>query len=214
MAFSGGKNTRFTSRQDALSRAKSGYACMACHCTYPGKRLVGCPRCGEDDQRQLGSKAELTRFQELSFQVSEGRFYELDCQVTFPLWCDGEKVGSYRCDFIYRRADRGGAFVVEDVKPIKYMEPIAKLKIALFDAYYSKNGPTVLTSVRQRVKITKTYPAGMTVTIVERKARRATRSSNTGPSAHDGTTKPARRRLAPTSTPRQRPSSQSEFELD
>lgn len=83
----------------------------------PGKSAAGHGKiphrvCVEDGFT-FDSKAELTRYRELKLLVRCGYITALRVHTKFGLVVNGEKVGTYECDFEY--VERG-ARVVEDVK--------------------------------------------------------------------------------------------------
>lgn len=91
------------------------------------------------------SKVELNRGAELIRLQVAGEISRLRFQPSYNLIVEGTKVGQYRADFEYFE---DGKTVVEDTKPLKYMDNEAKLKIALFNALYKKHGLEVLISRR------------------------------------------------------------------
>ena len=67
----------------------------------------------KEDGFEFDSKAELRRYRELRLLVAAREIDDLKVHSKFGLVVNGEKVGTYECDFEYREA---GARVVEDVK--------------------------------------------------------------------------------------------------
>lgn len=91
------------------------------------------------------SNVELNRGAELIRLQVAGKIQRLKFQPAYDLIIEGTKVGQYRADFEYFE---DGRTIVEDTKPLKYMDDVAKLKISMFNALYKKHGLEVLISRR------------------------------------------------------------------
>jgi len=100
-------------------------------------RRPSCASCG-GRMVAIGSKAEAYRLAELRLLLTAGKIEGLRLQPRFPLVINHRRIGTYRADFAYKR-ERSLVEVVEDVKGADgWMTPIAKMKIAVFEALYDK----------------------------------------------------------------------------
>jgi len=136
------KGGQFHSKQDARSRADRSYICTSCLHSQAAS-FDPCPGCKAPGTAQYCmSHAEKSRAAELILATRTGRITNLRFQPRYALVVEGDKVTTYVADFEYRE---GGKVVVEDVKPggTDFMEDVAKLKIALFNALHKKLGITV-----------------------------------------------------------------------
>ena len=135
---------KFTSKLGGMRSAKKSHMCMAIECRHMQEATWGkdpCPACGRRDTRQyFMSSAEQRRAAELLLMAHLGQITNFRCQVAYDLAVEGEHITRYIADFEYRQ---GGKVIVEDVKPLKYMDGEAKIKIALFNALHRKHGMTV-----------------------------------------------------------------------
>lgn len=100
-----------------------------------------CPSCGGIGSRvYMKSAVELNRGAELILMLKAGHISRLRFQPRYDLTVNGIKICTYVSDFEYYQ---DGKLVVEDVKPLRFMDGEAKLKIALFNALNSPHGLTV-----------------------------------------------------------------------
>lgn len=71
----------------------------------------------ESDGVVFASSLEARRYEQLKLLLHAGQIKDLDLQQTFTLMVNGEKVCSYRADFVYQEFSKGKwSRVVEDVK--------------------------------------------------------------------------------------------------
>lgn len=89
-------------------------------------------KCEEDGYR-FDSQAERRRYRELKHLVAAGAIEGLVLQPPFPLEVNGQKIATYRADFLYFDRERGQA-VVEDVKGA--LTPVYRLKKKLVKAIH------------------------------------------------------------------------------
>lgn len=133
---------RFKSKKDGMDRAVRVHLCTACMYQSPATWST-CPTCGapEGNRQYMASKAELKRAAELILAQRAGQIRNLKLQPRFDLVVDGIKVTTYIADFQYVE---NGKTIIVDVKPDgDFMDGVAKLKIALFNALYAKHGLSV-----------------------------------------------------------------------
>lgn len=132
----------FRSKLDGISRAKRAHFCTSCMHQQPETWLKQpCPKCGAIGSRvYMKSAVELARGAELILMQRLGQISGLRFQPAYDLTVEGEKIARYVSDFEYRE---NGKVIVEDVKPVSFMDGEAKLKIALFDALHRKFGMSV-----------------------------------------------------------------------
>jgi hypothetical protein len=135
---------KFASQLGGKRSAKKTHMCMAGDCRHMQEATWGdepCPNCKRVGTRQyFMSSAEQRRAAELLLMLNLGQITNLRCQPRYELHVEGEKICTYVGDFEYRI---DGKVIVEDVKPLKYIDDGAKLKIALFNALHRKLGMTV-----------------------------------------------------------------------
>ena len=85
---------------------------------------------------RFDSKREAARYCDLILLEKVGTIMNLRRQVTHPLIVNGEKVSSYRCDFMYQ--DSEGKTVIEDVKGYQNAKDpftrLYRLKVAILAA--------------------------------------------------------------------------------
>lgn len=138
---------KFYSKRDAQGRAKAVHMCVACmHKQEKTWENNPCPACGESGTRQyFMSKIEQNRGAELILMQKQGIISHLRFQPRYKLEVNGHKIGAYVADSEYRR---DGKTVVEDVKPFKFMDDVARIKIALFNAIYGPLGLSVHIDMR------------------------------------------------------------------
>ena len=75
------------------------------------------------------SKKEAARWEELQLMLRAGEITELRRQVAFGLTVNGELVGTYKADYVYR--DKQGKRVVEDVKGLRTDVYLLKRRLML-----------------------------------------------------------------------------------
>ena len=128
------------SRMDGIRSAKAAHFCTSCmHQQTENWLKAACPSCGGHGSRvYMKSEVELKRAAELILQVRMKQITDLRFQPRYDLKVEGRKICTYVSDFEYRNSD--GTMIVEDVKPLKFIDKEAKLKIALFDALYARVG--------------------------------------------------------------------------
>lgn len=80
----------------------------------------------------FASKAEHSRFMQLTLLLNEGRLTHLDFQPRYAFAHNGVQLGFYDADFRYLTAD--GRLVVEDVKGM--VLPVYKMKRKMLAAWY------------------------------------------------------------------------------
>lgn len=123
----------FKSTQDGMDRAKKYHACLDCrHSQTIIYKL--CPQCGSKNRQYFMSKAEFHRGMMLLTLSTAGTIEKLRFQVPFELNVNGRKIAKYIADADYYQ---DGEYIVEDTKPIDFMDAYAKLKISLFEAIYN-----------------------------------------------------------------------------
>ena len=136
------RTSNWKSKLDGIQSAKRAHFCTSCMYQQPetwGKSP--CPRCETVGSRvYMKSEAELKRAAELIIMQRAGQISGLRLQPRYDLTVEGVKICTYVSDFEYREA---GKVIVEDVKPLKFMDGEAKLKIALFDALHKQHGMSV-----------------------------------------------------------------------
>ena len=137
-----GGNPDLRTAEDWRQLAVKSHLCTACLAHQPTTWKV-CPKCGapEGNREFMPSMAELKRAAQLCHLARLGKITDLKFHPLFDLKVDGVKVCVYEADSQYME---NGKLVVEDTKPSgDFMEPVAKLKIALFNALHSKFGISV-----------------------------------------------------------------------
>jgi hypothetical protein len=126
------------SKADFRAMAKKNHMCLSCF-HYQTAIFVECPKCGVKGMREyFPSMVELSRASTLIHMQLRGDISNLRFHPKYDLIVEGVKVCRYEGDSEYRQ---NGKTVVEDVKANgDFMEDLAKLKIALFDALHAKHG--------------------------------------------------------------------------
>lgn len=82
------------------------------------------------------SKKEAARYQELKLMERAGEIYDLELQKVMPVHINGEKVFTYKADFVYK-GKRDGGTVIEDVKSeITRKESTYRIKKKCIEATY------------------------------------------------------------------------------
>ena len=130
MAFS--KRHQFKTKIDGFKVAKRCYACLDCRHSQP-TTYKECPVCGSKNRQYFMSKAEFHRGMMLLTLLNAGTITKLRFQPRYDLKVNGHKICAYVADAEYYM---DGDLVVEDTKPEKFMDAMAKLKIKLFEAIY------------------------------------------------------------------------------
>lgn len=133
----GGKG-RFTSKRDAMSRAKKAHMCTSCLYSQP-QTFKACPSCQVTGSRvYFPSSAELARAASLILLQRAGAIRELRFHPRVDLIVEGTKICAYEADACYIE---NGRQIYEDTKPEgDFVDATAALKIALFDALHAKHG--------------------------------------------------------------------------
>ena len=90
----------------------------------------------------MPSRIERERAATLLLLQDRGKIDRLRFHPRYDLKIDGIKVTTYVADAEYFDTERRKT-VVEDTKPEKYMDDLAKLKIGLFNALNAKHGLSV-----------------------------------------------------------------------
>lgn len=128
------------SKLDGIQRSKKAHFCTSCMYQQP-ETFKACPRCATIGSRvYMKSAVELARAAELIIMQRAGQISGLRFQPPYDLIVNGEKICRYVGDFEYRER---GRVIVEDVKPKKFMDDEAEIKIALFNALHRQHGMTV-----------------------------------------------------------------------
>ncbi len=132
MAFKKGHAWAFESKQDAMSRAKRCHCCLDCR-YYQTEIYKSCPECGSKNRQYFMSETEFHRGMSLMTLQLAGKISRLRFQPRYDLVVNGKKICRYDADADYYE---DGKLVVEDSKPEKFMDELAKVKIKLFEAIY------------------------------------------------------------------------------
>lgn len=142
MAYNSYNPAGWKSKLDGIQKAKKAHFCTSCMYQQPetwGKDP--CPKCKAEGSRvYMKSAVELARAAELIIMLRAQQITGLRFQPRYDLTINGEKICVYVGDFEYRIGNR---IIVEDVKPLNFMDGEAKLKIAMFNALYRSLGMTV-----------------------------------------------------------------------
>jgi len=123
---------KFTSKLDGMRAAKRYHVCLDCRHHQP-TIYKNCPSCGSTNRQYFMSKVEFERGMTLLVLLAAGTIERLRFQHKFDLEVNGRKICAYVADASYYE---GGQFVVEDSKPIRFMDKTAEIKIKLFEAVY------------------------------------------------------------------------------
>lgn len=122
----------FTSKMEALNRAKRRHVCLDC-CWHQPQTFKECPQCGSQNRQYFMSEVEHKRGMLLLTMQRAGTITRLRFQPRYDLVVNGQKVGVYTADVEYYEAEK---LIVEDTKPEKFMDDLALLKIKLFEAIF------------------------------------------------------------------------------
>ncbi len=127
---------------DGIQSAHRAHFCTSCMYQQPQTWAKSpCPRCQSVGSRvYMKSAAELKRGAELIIMLRAKQISNLRFQPPYDLIVNSEKICRYVGDFEYRI---DGKVIVEDVKPKRFMDGEAELKIALFNALHRARGMTV-----------------------------------------------------------------------
>lgn len=131
---------QFTSTGDALRRAKKTHCCVFCLHNQP-KTFKACPGCGVNGGRvYFPSRSEHLRAVALIQMSVRGEISQLKFHPRYDLIVEGRKICAYEADCSY--VDGAGKQVIEDTKAsgTDFIEPVAELKISLFNALFAKHG--------------------------------------------------------------------------
>lgn len=136
------KRAPWQTKLDGIQSSHRAHFCTSCMYQQPQSwNSEPCPRCRTVGSRvYMKSAAELTRGAELIIMQRAKQITNLRFQPPYDLIVEGVKICRYVGDFEYRI---DGKVIVEDVKPKKFMDGEAVIKIALFDALHRKHGMTV-----------------------------------------------------------------------
>lgn len=131
----------FKRKGEGFARAKKFHLCTAC-LHYEPKPFKACPKCGVDGMRKFfPSRIEMIRAGELIRAQVAGEISRLRFHPRYDLVVEGTRLCAYEADSEYMK---DGQIIVEDVKPFgDFMDPIAALKIDLFNAINRKHGLSV-----------------------------------------------------------------------
>lgn len=143
------RNSRFTSKFDAIKRANKFHACLDCRHSQPAI-FKECPGCGSKNRQYFMSRAELLRGMMLLTLQNAGTISRLRFQPRYDLVVNGRKIGVYIADAEYYSE---GALIVEDTKPKDFIDAGALLKIKLFEALFN-----IIVTIPQRKTGDRTSP--------------------------------------------------------
>lgn len=142
---------KFQNKTDGYRAAVRRWTCKACNAVWPDaaaphnekNRGEPCPKCrARDGYRMHASNREFVRWQQLVLLLRAGDIERLQHQPRFDLEVNGRRIATYVADAAYIDR-RTGKYIVEDTKPGDYIDDVAKIKIALFNAIYGPRGTTV-----------------------------------------------------------------------
>ncbi len=128
---------------DWRAMAKKSHMCVACLHSQPEIWKQACPKCNAPQamREYMPSAAELKRAAQLILLLKAGKITDLKFHPRYDLTVDGIKVCTYEADAIYTE---NGKQIVEDTKSSgSFIEPVAKIKIKLFNALHAKHGLSV-----------------------------------------------------------------------
>lgn len=135
-------NHRFTSKRDAMNRAKRTHCCVACLHNQE-KTFKVCPACGIDGMRvYFPSRAEHIRAVQLIMLQKRGGISQLKFHPRYDLVIKGSKICAYEADCSYVE---NGKQIIEDTKPSNtdFIDKVAEIKISIFNALFKENGLSV-----------------------------------------------------------------------
>ncbi len=131
---------KFTSKQDAMSRAKKVHCCTACLFSSP-TTFKECPECHVTGMRvYFPSRSEHLRAVQLIQMHLRGEISQIKFHPRYDLIVEGRKICAYEADVQY--VDSNGKQIIEDTKAsgTDFIEPLAEMKIDLFNALFAKHG--------------------------------------------------------------------------
>lgn len=131
---------QFTSKGDAMARAKKVHCCTACLFSSPAT-FKECPECHVTGMRvYFPSRSEHLRAVALIQMQLHGEISQIKFHPRYDLIVEGRKICAYEADVSY--VDRAGKQIIEDTKAsgTDFIEPVAELKISLFNALFEKHG--------------------------------------------------------------------------
>jgi hypothetical protein len=141
MVFPNNKYQKFTSKRDAMSRAKKIHCCTACLYNQE-KTFDVCPQCGAKNMRVFfPSRQEHLRAVSLIMMQKNKEISGLKFHQRYDLIVNGHKICAYEADASYIDCSTGKQ-IVEDTKPSgsNFIDKTAELKIDLFNALYEPLG--------------------------------------------------------------------------
>lgn len=126
----------FKNKTDGHKAAKKHHYCLDCRHSQPEK-YTQCPNCGSRNRVYFPSSTEMRRGALLLTLLAAGEISDLEFHPRYDIVVNGQKICTYIADARYKRA---GVGVVEDSKAVntKFIDPVSKLKIALFEALYGQ----------------------------------------------------------------------------
>lgn len=136
------QKNRFTSKADAMSRAKKVHVCTACLFTS-SQTFKECPQCSVSGMRvYFPSRVEHLRAVDLIKLQIVGTISNLRFHPRYDLVVEGTKICTYEADAEYIENKK---LVVEDVKAggTDFIDKTSAFKIKLFDALFKKHGIAV-----------------------------------------------------------------------
>lgn len=124
----------FKNKTDGHRAAKKHHYCLECRYNQPEK-YTECPNCGSRNRVYFPSDTEMRRGAMLLTLQAAGEITDLEFHPRYDIVVNGKKICTYIADARYTKA---GFDVVEDSKAVntKFIDPVSKLKIALFEALY------------------------------------------------------------------------------
>lgn len=136
------KKGQFTSKRDAMSRAKKIHCCVSCLYSSP-TTFKECPECKITGMRvYFPSRAEHVRAVQLIQRQVRGEISQIKFHPRYDLVVEGVKICAYEADVSYVE---DGKQVIEDTKSggSDFIDAVAELKIKLFNALNAKHGLAV-----------------------------------------------------------------------
>lgn len=141
------KRHLFTSKRDAMSKAKRVHCCTSC-LYFTDKVFDVCPQCGANGNIKkkanmrvyFPSKSEHLRAAQLIQMQKAGQISGIKFHPRYDLIVNGHKISAYEADVSYFDSD--GKQIIEDTKPsgTDFVDDLAEIKIALFNALYEDQG--------------------------------------------------------------------------
>lgn len=133
------KPRKWATKLDGIKCKNGVHFCTSClHSQKETWANLPCPQCQITGSRvYMASQAELKRSAELVLMQKAGQITNLRFQPRYDLVVEGVKVCTYVGDSEYRI---NGKVIVEDTKPMNFIDKTAEIKINLFNALYRKMG--------------------------------------------------------------------------